>query len=368
MEARAVASTGSAAVSQTNNDMRDSAYIFAYKCGDRDSLTIDCGSMDSLYGNTQLLAQAAPERIQAPIAAGERKHYAHGQNDIAGRLKEWLWNDAGNDIANALQASANAVSAFGKGINDGIASVSKSAHDTFEKTTKSIEITASNAQKAVYEGGAEAVVRSFETGNRITHGVDLKTCAAAAKTFGLDKLGVDNDVIAAIVWNEQLHLKPTDGVQDAMASLGMQQRPFESIGPGQIQIQNLEALAQRYPMLRVLGDDARKAAVDPLTAPYFVAAYLANEAHAIAAYNEQHPNQKAIPITAETLAYRYNADVYSNDKGELRSLSYWEKAHIGDVHGWHKVNFPTAGVTEASHHVQKVMSAFTEVKKMPHAK
>ncbi len=117
--------------------------------------------------------------------------------------------------------------------------------------------------------------------------------------------------------------------------------------------------------MKQLGDPY-KAALDPAKAPFFVAAYLANEAYNINAYNKQHVTYagfRNIPINTETLAYRYNPDVYQ-DNGEFRSLEPWEKIAVKAnlLHGVVQQEWPIAGVVEGSHHVGKVLDALKEVK------
>ena len=66
-------------------------------------------------------------------------------------------------------------------------------------------------------------------------------------------------------------------------------------------------------------------------------------------------------INADTLAYRYNPDVYSDDKGQYRSLEPWEKTYrkvIGPLPGHLKgCPYPSPEVLQHSHHLQKVREA-----------
>jgi hypothetical protein len=195
--------------------------------------------------------------------------------------------------------------------------------------------------------------------------LNSSACDAAYKAFGLDQLGVDKNLVAGLIWNEQLHRKPTDGAQDMAVWAGRKLEGDKSIGPAQMQIRNIDALVEKYPGLKQLGDPL-KAALDPAKAPFFVAAYLANQAESIDAYNKQHSTSAGftnIPINADTLAYRYNPDVY-RDNGTFRSLEPWEKLAIkaGVLHGVVQQEWPVAGVVESSHHVRKVRDAMEDVK------
>lgn len=196
--------------------------------------------------------------------------------------------------------------------------------------------------------------------------LNTSACEAAYKAFRLDRFDVDRNLVAGLVWNEQLHRKATDGAQDVAVWVGIELDGYKSIGPGQIQIRHIEALAEKYPGLRELGDP-KKAALDPAKAPFFVAAYLANEAEKIENYNKEHSTYagfRNIPINTKTLAYRYNADVYS-DHGAYRSLEPWEKIALKAdlLTGVVKQEWPIAGVTESSHHVRKVLEAIKEVER-----
>lgn len=195
-------------------------------------------------------------------------------------------------------------------------------------------------------------------------GLNVSACDAASKAFVLDRLGIEKNLVAGLVWNEQLHKKPTDLAQDSAIWAGVKLDGGTSIGPAQMQIRNIEFLAEKYPGLKELGDPL-KAALDPAKAPFFVAAYLANEVESISAYNKEHSTYAGfVPVvtSTETLAYRYNPDVY-RDQGEFRSLEPWEKiaVKLDALKGVTKQEWPVAGVPEHSHHVRKVREAMKEV-------
>jgi hypothetical protein len=196
--------------------------------------------------------------------------------------------------------------------------------------------------------------------------LDLASCENAFKAFGLDQMKLPHDLIPGLIWNELLHRKPNDAEQDRKAAKGEMQDSTTSVGPAQMQLRNIALLAAKYPQLQQLGDPVH-ACLDPAKAPYFVAAYLRNEAENISEYNRRHQEDQAfkvIPINSDTLAYRYNPDVFRDSKGELRSLEPWEKIarrfHPLDLTN---VEFPTEGVIERSHHVRKVREAVKEVQR-----
>ncbi len=193
--------------------------------------------------------------------------------------------------------------------------------------------------------------------------LDLDSCEKAYKAFGLDRMNLPHDLVPGLIWNELLHRKPDDARQDAQAAKGEAQDPTTSIGAAQIQIRNLESLSKKYPELQQFGDP-QKAALDPAKAPFFVAAYLANEADNITNYNKQHskePGFEPIPVNGDTLAYRYNPDVYQDQDGHFRSLEPWEKTYrkvIGPLpEKLQDCPWPTSEVLQRSHHLQKVKEA-----------
>jgi hypothetical protein len=298
------------------------------------------------------------------LGADGRWHFQNPRvkpgQDIAGAIKEWIWNDAknlpnevaqtisdtpGNIAKTTINTGWNAAVGFGEAVNRNFGT------------------------NTIPEGAAmdylSGIVKNPEKYDQPFREINPSACSAAYHAFGLDKLGIDPNLIAGLIWNEQLHLKPViDDLQNAEAALNLPLKPDKSIGPAQIQVKNIQRLAEEYPALKQFGDPI-KAALDPKAAPFFVAAYLASEAKAIGDYNHQHPGAKPIPVNTDTLAYRYNSDVYRDQQGNLRSLEPWEK--VADraklLHGVRKEEFPIAGVLENSHHLRKVRQAMAEVAK-----
>ena len=309
-------------------------------------------------GRRELIAQAiADNKTQEPqpheqgLGADGRWHFQNPRvkpgQDIAGAIKEWIWNDAQNLPGDVAKGAINGAWNAGVGVGEAV--------------------NRNFATNTIPEGAAmdyiSGIVKNPEKYDQRYREINPSACEAAYKAFGLDKLGIDPNLIAGLIWNEQLHLKPiADDLQNTQAALSLPLKPGESIGPAQMQVRNIQRLAEEYPALKQFGDPV-KAALNPKVAPFFVAAYLASEAKAIADYNHQHPGDKPIPVNTDTLAYRYNPDVYRDQQGKLKSLEPWEKiaAQAKLLHGVKKEEFPMTGVLENSHHLHKVRQAMAEV-------
>jgi|JI9StandDraft_1071089.scaffolds.fasta_scaffold53600_3 hypothetical protein len=116
--------------------------------------------------------------------------------------------------------------------------------------------------------------------------IDYDACSKANKAFvelakyiGNGPGKVDPDLIAATIRNEQFYF---DNTKDAGPENYVQKHrnwPFnrdESVGPAQIQVQNMEHLAKIYPKQLGLVADAVRNAIDIQHAPDFVGAYFAD--------------------------------------------------------------------------------------------
>lgn len=121
--------------------------------------------------------------------------------------------------------------------------------------------------------------------------IDYDACAKANKAFlGLAKyIGdgpgkIDPDLIAATIRNEQFYF---DNRKDAGPENYVQKHrnwPFnrdESVGPAQMQVQNIEHLARTYPKQLGSEADAVRNAIDTHHAPGYVGAYFADVIHGI---------------------------------------------------------------------------------------
>lgn len=98
----------------------------------------------------------------------------------------------------------------------------------------------------------------------------------------LAKHGIPKDMIAGIILNELLHSgDPRDPLDDLSVQMFGTARDSHgrenltaSVGPAQIQIQNIRRLVENFPQLAEFKEDPIRAAVAPATAPMFVAASL----------------------------------------------------------------------------------------------
>lgn len=116
--------------------------------------------------------------------------------------------------------------------------------------------------------------------------VDFDACAKANKDFpvlakyiGDGEQQIDPDLIAAIIRNEQYYF---DNATDAGPEHYVRKHgswPFNrdaSLGPAQMQVQNMEHLAKIYPKQLGSVSDAVLNGIDIHYAPYFVGAYFAD--------------------------------------------------------------------------------------------
>ncbi|MBA4027046.1 MAG: hypothetical protein C0473_02275 [Cyanobacteria bacterium DS3.002] len=121
--------------------------------------------------------------------------------------------------------------------------------------------------------------------------IDYDACAKANKAFpelaeyiGSGPRQVDPDLIAATIRNEQYYF---DNRKDAGPENYVQKHhswPFnqdESLGPAQMQVQNMEHLTTAYPKQLGIVSDAVKNGTDVHRAPYYVGAYFADVVHGI---------------------------------------------------------------------------------------
>lgn len=70
-----------------------------------------------------------------------------------------------------------------------------------------------------------------------------------------------------------------------------------------------------------------------------------------------------VPINADTLAYRYNYDVFIDDHGVKRSLELSEKLlrKITGTSNFEQCPWPMRGIVEKSNHVRNVKAAMKQV-------
>lgn len=116
--------------------------------------------------------------------------------------------------------------------------------------------------------------------------IDYAACLKANKAFpelakhvGDGPGKIDADLIAATMRNEQFHyvnVKDTGPDHYVRAHGNWPFNRDESIGPAQIQVRNIEHLAEKFPKTLGTKADAVKSAATVEYAPYFVAAYFAD--------------------------------------------------------------------------------------------
>jgi hypothetical protein len=309
-------------------------------------------------------AQPQEQPQEQGLGADGRWHFQNPRvkpgQDIAGAIKEWIWNDAKDLPGEVAQAVSDIPGNIAKAAVNGFWNVTVGAAEGLNRGENSNSLIPEGATMDYLSGIVHHPEKYTRFGGTP---LNLDACEKAYNAFGLGQMNLPHDLVPGLIWNELLHRKPEDAAQEARVTKGEAQDPTTSIGPGQIQIRNIQMLAEKYPQLKQFGDPV-KAAMEPATAPFFVAAYVANEVEGINLYNQQHskePGFKPIPINADTLAYRYNPDVYSDDKGQYRSLEPWEKTYrkvIGPLPGHLKgCPYPSPEVLQHSHHLQKVREA-----------
>ncbi len=159
---------------------------------------------------------------------------------------------------------------------------------------------------------------------------------------------------------------PVKMIQFASLVLSVIHRERESsasVGPGQIQIQNIRHLVDRYPeQLSQFKDDPIRAAIDPEKVPMFIAAYLCDKIQVLETYNKQNSNEKPIPIIPATLAYLYNPDVLSSN-GQFKVIEPSDTVassifHLNTRQGWHSESLPRHDeIVRRSKVVQDILTA-----------
>lgn len=202
--------------------------------------------------------------------------------------------------------------------------------------------------------------------------LDLHAADRAYDAFNLERLNLPRSLIPGIILNEIKHYKP--GVDDKQAlavEFGLKLQPRESVGPAQMRVRNILGLIEardektgdhHYPQLQLFKDAPLKAALKPENVPYFVAAYIVNEAGKIDKYNKIH-RAVVVPINAESLAYRYNPDVFIDDHGTKRCMEPSEKVSqkLTGSPAFQECPWPMRGIVEKSNHVRNVKASMKEV-------
>lgn len=157
---------------------------------------------------------------------------------------------------------------------------------------------AQNPDLVHYETPPEGGDWNYPRRGREDEFIDYDASAKANKAFpelskyiGDGQGKIDPDLIAATIRNEQFYF---DNKKDAGPEHYAQKHhnwPFnqdESLGPAQMQVQNMEHLAAAYPKQLGTVADAVRNGTDVHQAPFFVGAYFADVIHGIE--NKQKPD------------------------------------------------------------------------------
>jgi hypothetical protein len=338
---------------------------------------IDFGNGSDLYGSSQLIAQLQPNPSDTKADYGPssdgRWHFQNPElkpgQDIAGEIKEWIYNDASHLPEWLLKGTVNNL------INGAVGIIVD--HDRQENMDSLIPQGTTMDYLRGYAEHPEKYNGSIDSAQ-----LDFGACTKAYETMGLGKYNLPASLIPAMIWNEIEHQKPFfDDTQTLLAKNNVDLGQTASVGPGQMQIRRIEELIAAkdertgqllYPQLQAFKDNPVQAACDPKTAPMFVAALVVDEAHRVETFNRSHPENKPIPINADTIAYLYNHDVVlDQDQHAYRTLERWEQLHqkiFGTIPSHvTSIEMPTnSDVLNASRHVNNVRKSMQEIEKQIH--
>lgn len=285
-------------------------------------------------------------------------HFRTSAGDLAGTFKEWVWNDVAPSPERMARAFVNFAWKTTIVSGEALNAVREFPPIKNEEFRDYLRGTIENPE--IYRLNSPA------------KDLDLHAADRAYDAFNLERLNLPRSLIPGIILNEIKHYKPViDDRQAFAAEHGIKLGPQDSIGPAQMQVKNIEELVHArdrktgeylYPQLQPFKDEPLKAALDPSKAPYFVAAYLLNEVAKIDRYNEIH-RATVVPINADTLAYRYNYDVFIDDHGAKRSLEPSEKLlrKVTGMTSFEPCPWPMRGIVEKSNHVRNVKEAMKQV-------
>ena len=283
--------------------------------------------------------------------------------------------------------------------------VLKSVAHEIDKTAIDLSITGKNmhqngdnleqaGKKAIYSGMPLSGSSLYETGQELKaigppleqnlgffphrgeedKYIDYKAAFAAYKIAGLDKYpGVTDNLIPAIMRNEQHFYKTTDTEQDKQVQKSGtiykngKEDLSASIGLAQIQIGRIHMLINAkdnngnpiYPYLQSIKDPLRSAE-DPKNAALLTAANLDYNAKIL---QSQHLN---IPVNDRTLAYMWNDDVQQHNDGSYGSLygldAFFEHKFNQEILDRQRQEYPyNEDILNASTHVNNVLSNYPAV-------
>jgi hypothetical protein len=181
--------------------------------------------------------------------------------------------------------------------------------------------------------------------------------------------GVPTKLMEAYTLNEIKFYHLDDQVQDLLAANGHD--GGWTLGLAQITTKGVREFEEKYPQLKKFLKDhgygpgqEMKALLDPACVPMIVAAKTATIVEDL--------NKHHVPITAETVAYGYNPDVfsYSNNKKGRDYVAIYGRDHIEASNSLHpdqkKEYYANApAVVHASKHIKNVLNALEELDSSP---
>ncbi|MDP3509283.1 MAG: hypothetical protein Q8T09_15020 [Candidatus Melainabacteria bacterium] len=319
---------------------------------------VDKSTVDKPASDYRHYCETHPVPTPGARDANGAWHFRSSAGDLAGAFKEWVWNDVAPSPERMARSFINIAWKTTIVSGEALNSVREFPPIKNQEFRDYLRGTIENPE--IYRWNSPA------------KDLDLRAADRAYDAFNLESLNLPRSLIPGIILNEIKHYKPLlDDKQGFAAEHGFKLGPQDSIGPAQMQVKNIEELVHArdgktgdylYPQLQQFKAEPLKAALDPAKAPYFVAAYLLNEVAKIDRYNKIH-RAVVVPINADTLAYRYNYDVFIDDHGVKRSLEPSEKLlrKITGTSNFEQCPWPMRGIVEKSNHVRNVKAAMKQV-------
>lgn len=106
--------------------------------------------------------------------------------------------------------------------------------------------------------------------------MDYASCDKAFEESGLEKFGINRNLIAGLLRNEQHFYQPSDVMQDEIVKAQGDMAPGQdwTIGPAQMKASLIREFVSKYPDLQDLQDDPLRKSLVPENAPRLISAYL----------------------------------------------------------------------------------------------
>lgn len=319
---------------------------------------VDKSTVDKPASDYRHYCETHPVPTPGTRDANRAWHFRTSAGDLAGSFKEWVWNDVAPSPERMARSFINMAWKTTIVSGEALNSVREFPPIKNQEFRDYLRGTIENPE--IYRWNSPA------------KDLDLRAADRAYDAFNLESLNLPRSLIPGIILNEIKHYKPlADDKQAFAVEYGLKLQPRESLGPAQLQVRNIMGLIEArnektgeclYPQLQSFKDAPLKAALEPENAPYFVAAYIVNEAGKIDRYNKIH-RAVVVPINADTLAYRYNPDVFIDDQGIKRCLEPAEKISqkLTGRPNFQECPWPMRGIVEKSNHVRNVKASIKEV-------